>query len=384
MHDKPEILLISHSSATVGGGEDDFFRLLKYLQGKYIIYSVFPDGERSLEFASLSNKYLIIPNRAYPGNKFRVKQLLAYIFFSTKKIFILFPFLRKNKKNIDLCFVNSSVCFIEMRLLKFFNIPYIVSVKEKINPGFVRKYVYKLIDKSALKVIVISNFLYKLLIETIKKKEVRVIRTSIDEDIYNNIKLNVTVQKNKNKFIILNIGQIYELKNQILLVKAINKLRNKESILVKFIGFVADDKYDKELKKKVHDYGLNNTVEFLGVLNKQEIVTEYLNSDLVVITSKEEGMSLVLVEALYFEKPVISTNVGIIPEVLVNNENGIILKDDNSDFLSDAIDNLMNDKLLYKKIQSNALKTFHLNFNLEKALEEHYKIFNECLNKETR
>ncbi|HEY5123421.1 MAG TPA: glycosyltransferase family 4 protein [Ignavibacteria bacterium] len=373
------ILLISHSSAAVGGGEDDFFRLLKFLQGKFVIYSAFPDDARAAEFIPLSNKYLIIPNRPYPVNKFRFKQFLAYIYFTIKKLFVLIPFLRKNKKTINLCFVNSSVCFVEMRLLKFFKIPYVVSVKEKINPGLVRKYVHKLIDNSASKVIVISNFLYKLLKDTIKEKEIRVIRTSIDEDIYNKYKSDINVQKNKNKFIILNVGQIYGLKNQILLVEAINKLKNKESVLVKFIGFVADNKYKEKLLRKIDEYELNNVIEFHGAMSKKEIISEYINSDAVVITSKEEGMSLVLVEALYFEKPVISTKVGIIPEIIANGENGIIVDSQNPYSLSSAIEELMSDKILYDKIKENALKTFRANFNLQKALEEHLEIFNECL-----
>jgi len=68
----------------------------------------------------------------------------------------------------------------------------------------------------------------------------------------------------------------------------VNKLKCKDTISLRFAGFVADNKYGKELKKKVDDYGMNNIVEFLGTLNKKEIVTEYLNSDLVIITSKEE------------------------------------------------------------------------------------------------
>jgi glycosyltransferase involved in cell wall biosynthesis len=296
-----------------------------------------------------------------------------------KKLFILFPFLRKNRNNIDLSFVNSSVCFVEMRLLKFFKIPYVVSVKEKINPGLVRKYVHKLIDNSASKVIVISNFLYKLLKDTIKEKEIRVIRTSIDEDIYNKYKSDINVQKDKNKFVILNVGQIYGLKNQILLVEAINKLKNKESVLVKFIGFVADNNYKEKLLRKIDEYELNNVIEFHGAMSKKEIISEYINCDAVVITSKEEGMSLVLVEALYFEKPVISTKVGIIPEIISNRENGIIVDSQNPYSLSSAIKELMSDKILYDKIKENALKTFRANFNLQKALEEHLEIFNECI-----
>ena len=378
------LLFISHSSAAVGGGEDDFLRLLKFMKGKFIIYAVFPEGDRAKEFAQLSDKYLVVPDRAYPGNFFRLKTILAYLYFNLKKLFILYPFLRKNLKNIDLSFVNSSVCILEIRLLKFLKMPYVISVKERIHPGYVMNYVHKLIDKSAFKVIVISNYLKKLLSVNVKNKDIIIIRASIDEDDYASIRKNQNQVVMKTKFVILNVGQIYGLKNQILLVEAVNKLKCKDTISLRFAGFVADNKYGKELKKKVDDYGMNNIVEFLGTLNKKEIVTEYLNSDLVIITSKEEGMSLVLVEALFFEKPVISTNVGIIPEVLINYENGIILKEANPEYLSEAIDNLMNNKFLYNKIQRNSLKTFHINFNLEKALEEHYKIFNECLSTETK
>ncbi len=380
MQNKPEILLISHSSAIVGGGEDDFLRLLKFLQGKFVIYSVFPEGERAEEFSGLSNKSLIVPNRAYPGNKFRVKQLLAYIYFSVFKMFRLFHFLRKNKKNIDLCFVNSSVCFVEMRLLKFFRLPYVVSVKEKINPEFIRKYVYRLMDSSASKVIVISKYLSDLLSEIVKRKEIRIIRTSIDEDIYGKLKSEIIIRNNNSKFVILNIGQVYSMKNQMLLVEAINKLRNKDSVFVKFIGFDAEDKYKKKLLRKIEEYGLDTIIEFHGAMSKKEIINEYMNSDAVVITSKEEGMSLVLVEALFFEKPVISTNVGIIPEVIINRENGIIVDTYDSDSLAAAIEDLLFNKTLYNKIKENAFNTFQVNFDLQKALGEHLEIFNECLN----
>lgn len=378
------ILLISHSSAIVGGGEDDFLRLLKFLQGKYTIYSVFPDEGRADDFAVLSDKYVAVPNRPYPGNFFRIKPILAFLFYTVKKLFVLIPFLRKNRKNIDLCFVNSSVCFVEMRLLKFFSLPYVVSVKEKINPCFVRKYVYRLIDKSASKVIVISNYLKDLLSHNIKKKEISIIRASIDDEIYNALKSEVTVRKSTDKFIVLNIGQIYSTKNQLLLIEAVNKLNNKDSILVKFIGFIADHKYNNELLKKVNEYGLKNTIEFFGALSKKEIIEEYMNSDAVVITSKEEGMSLILVEALFLNKPVISTSVGIIPEVIINGENGMIIDSGNPDSLSQALEKLIRDKTFYNKIVDNSYNSYKNNFDLKKSLNEHLLMFEECINKHNK
>jgi glycosyltransferase involved in cell wall biosynthesis len=270
---------------------------------------------------------------------------------------------------------------VEMLLLKFLRKPYVISIKEKLNPAFLRKYVYKMIDKSASKIIVISEFLKSLLKETIKNKEVRIIRASIEEDLCKKFISVTTVPQNKNKFNILNIGQIYPMKNQLLLIEAAGRLKNKNSVLIKFIGFVVDKKYYNYLLRKINDLRLQNLFEFRGALNKNEIFYEYLNSDAVVITAKEEGMSLVFVEALFFEKPVISTKVGVVPEVLVNGENGIILDEINSDMLAESIDNLIDNKILYNKFRNNSRITFENNFNLEKNLEEHLEIFYECINK---
>ncbi len=375
-----KILLISHSSNKVGGGEDDFFRLLKYLQGKFIVYAILSEGDRAEEFAKLCFKYLIVPNKIFPFNEFKLKEYFIFFYITIIKLTRLIPFISENK-TIDVCFVNSSVSFIEMRLLKHYKIPYIVSVKEKLNPGFLRRYVYKLIDDSAFKVITISAYLRDLLKQTIMRKEVKIIRTSIDEDIYDSFKAEVKIIKNKNKFVLLNIGQIYGLKNQKLLIEALHNLKDKDSILVKFIGFVADNKYNRELLKKISEYKLENIIEFCGALEKKEIISEYINSDAVVITSKEEGMSLVLVEALYFEKPVISTSVGVIPEVIRNRENGIIIQNMDPLYLAHSLYELISDKTFYNKIKNNSLNTFKTNFNLQNALEKHLQLFYEYINK---
>jgi glycosyltransferase involved in cell wall biosynthesis len=372
------ILLISHSSAGVGGGEDDFLKLLKFLNKKFIIYSIFPNGDRASEFARLSDEFLIIPNSVFPIYKFNLKQYIVFIYYSFKKLFVLYPYL-KNLKNIDLCYVNSSVCFLEMYLLKHFNIPFVVSVKEKINPALIRNSIYKLFGKSARKVIVVADYLKVLVSKYVEKSKITVIRPSIDEDYLTVLKNDIRVEHENNKFVILNIGQIYELKNQILLIDAIHKVKNKENILIKLFGYIVDHNYYKKMLQKISKNNLSNIVKYYGPLNKQNIVKEYLISDIVIITSIEEGMPLVLIESLFFEKPLITTNAGGIPEIIINKKNGLIINSNDPDSLAKAISELKNDKIIYNSIKSNTFITYKNNFNYHEILNKHYEIFKECL-----
>src|SRR5690554_2135421 len=46
--------------------------------------------------------------------------------------------------------------------------------------------------------------------------------------------------------------------------------------------------------------------------------------DIFLMTSEREGGPTALLEAMYVEKPIVSTNVGIVPEIIKNGENGYI------------------------------------------------------------
>ena len=144
-----KLLLISHSSSKSGGGEDDFYRLLKYLHKKYYINIIIPDGPRKFEFIELSDEFLVIPNELFPYIKFNLKGYIRFIIVSIYKLYLIFKYLKN--KEIDLCFLNSSVCFVEVIPLIFFKIPYLVSIKEKINPFLIRKLIYNFYSYTAKK-----------------------------------------------------------------------------------------------------------------------------------------------------------------------------------------------------------------------------------------
>ncbi|MFZ1322259.1 MAG: glycosyltransferase family 4 protein [Ignavibacteria bacterium] len=290
----------------------------------------------------------------------------------------MIPFLIKNR-DIDLCFINSSVCFVEMLVVNFFKIPYVLSIKEKINPAWIRNLIYKFVSKTSVKIIVISKFLYDLYSKS-ENYKIKIIHSSIEEDFYQECYNKTEEEKDRNKkFVILNIAAFYDLKNQLSLVNAVNLINNSDDILVKFIGKNVDNKYFDHLLKEIENSKNRNSFEIVGELDKKSLIKEIKKSHCVVITSKEEGQSLVLLEAMFLERAVISTKVGVVSEIIKNYENGLLYDVNDSQTLSEHILKLKNDKELYTGIIKSSKETYHRNFSLERSLRQHEEIFRNAM-----
>lgn len=375
-----KLIMITHSSAKAGGSEDDFARLLRYLKGKYEINSVFPEGGRYELFKSLSDNYITPPNRVFPIAKFSLKRYVAFVLFTFIRLFYVFPFLFKNRDS-DLCFLNSSVCFSDAVLLTFLGIPYVVSVKEKIYPKIVQKIIYKLLEKTAQRILVISDSLKQEFIKDTNSKKVEIIYSSIESDYYlkTSEKYSADKSDNSGKFIVLNIGNIYEIKGTDVMLKSASHFSKEDNVKIKIIGEFVDEKYRDKLMKLYHRLNLKDVVEFTGSLEKELLIKEITDSDCTVITSKEEGQSLVLLEALLLKKPIISTPVGVVPEVIAHNQNGLIYDFGDDLKIYEYIKKLMNDKILYQKLISNSRDLFYKHFNLEDSLNKYEKVFLEIM-----
>ena len=95
------------------------------------------------------------------------------------------------------------------------------------------------------------------------------------------------------------------------------------------IDFEMIKDYSKKLKKQ-------ENISFTGVLEDQQLVGELATGDFMVLSSNYETQGVVLLEAFACGLPVVSTNVGGIPEI-VNENNGILVPPHDSEKLADAM-----------------------------------------------
>jgi len=121
----------------------------------------------------------------------------------------------------------------------------------------------------------------------------------------------------------------------------------------------------------------NDGILFLG---SQADVTPYLQaSDLFVLPSAAEGLSLALLEALACGLPVIATSVGGNPEVIRHLETGWLTPPDDPPALTEAIVTLLEDERLQSKLRENARAHAIQNYSLVKMADRLVDLYRQVL-----
>lgn len=203
------------------------------------------------------------------------------------------------------------------------------------------------------------------------EKNCLLIYPSIEKDILTCNYLKVGNSENIN---IVNIGVITKGKGQHVLIKALKNIRNLK-FEVKFIGKITDLEYYNSLLKLKKDQ--DHSYEFLGELTKERVFQEMKSSDIVVVTSLSEGFSFAILEALVMKLPIITSNVGIAQEVIVNGHNGFIYEQNDYKNLEDLLLKFSLNKNIFKTL--GLLEDFSIRFNLDENLKRIQNVLYSCI-----
>jgi len=219
----------------------------------------------------------------------------------------------------------------------------ILSSKNLIKP------IIKTILKKASKVLVISKKLSEKILELgIPQNKIMITYNMVNTKIFNpQVKTSFKKEIKTKKPIILFVGNLVPQKGVEYLIKA-KKLLKKDSKLV----IVGGGPLLKKLKKIVKEENIKDVI-FTGP--RTDINNIMAAADIIVQPSIHEGFSIVLLEAMAMAKPVIATKVGGIPEIVDENV-GILVEPKKPRELANAIEKLLSDEKLRKKLGENGLK----------------------------
>lgn len=132
------------------------------------------------------------------------------------------------------------------------------------------------------------------------------------------------------------------------------------------------------LKTLVKTYGLAKNFHFFGHLeNASNFIPQFSTC---LMTSQSEGLPQVIYESFYHKIPVISTNVGGIPEAITHNENGLLSNAHDHKKLAEHILSLHNNEMLKKDFTERSYEKLVKNFTTktmaEKTMAEYKKVLN--------
>ncbi|NWH06929.1 glycosyltransferase, partial [Desulfobacter latus] len=157
--------------------------------------------------------------------------------------------------------------------------------------------------------------------------------------------------KNKNSFNIIHLGRLTYVKNQSLLIKAISKLNLKKEINLFLLG--EGENFNK-LKKLSLKLDVEDKVTFLGW---HENPYPYIKQcDLLVLTSFWEGFPNVLLEGMALGLPIISTKSSKAVDLIIDDQKCGFLIENDLDSLVNAIQILVNDQELYRKMSYHSFE----------------------------
>lgn len=146
------------------------------------------------------------------------------------------------------------------------------------------------------------------------------------------------------------VAELNDNKNQIQLLKAINKSKHKDNIKVLVVG---EGKKESELKEFVKENNLNN-IEFLGY--RRDIPQILSVSDILSLVSKREGLPKSVMEGMASSLAILGTNTRGIRDMIRDGENGFIVEVGDYIELSKKIDKLFEDKVLLSNMKSRSLE----------------------------
>ena len=158
------------------------------------------------------------------------------------------------------------------------------------------------------------------------------------------------------KIVISIIARIVPIKNHALLVDAANLLRKRFGnfkVLVVGDGYLKNEINDLVLKHSLVEY-----FEFAGFSN--ELEKYYGMSDIVALTSLNEGLPTVIIEAMSAGIPVVSTDVGGVSDLISDNETGLLAESGSPESLAEKLYLLCSDSDLRNKL-GNSGKNYVLN-----------------------
>ncbi len=167
--------------------------------------------------------------------------------------------------------------------------------------------------------------------------KVKIVRCGLDDSFLvgaPNIKVNSEHRR------LLCIGRLCEQKGQLLLLKGLKQaIDNGSNVSLVLAG---DGNMRREIEHYIQDNQLQQRVTITGWISSEQVKQYLLESDAMILPSFAEGLPVAIMEAMAIGRPVLTTYIAGIPELITHNQNGILFPAGDVDAISTAITDFTN------------------------------------------
>lgn len=326
-------------------------------------------------FTSNDNGFL--SNVTSNNNTFLYKRfnnkILTLFSYVISQIDLFFKIMKSNKSKNTIVYINTLLPFGAAIAGKFKRFRVIYHIHEtSIKPQIMKKFLRFIVEKTASKIIFVSNDLAEK--EFFKEIPSTVIHNAIEKDFLNGALKTSYKHLHNTKFIVMMICSLKDYKGIPEFIKIANNLQNKSHIKFRLILNAEENEIKTYFEGKKY-------YQNIEILSKQtDLNNFYLESSLVLNLSRVdqwvETFGLTIIEALAYGIPVIVPPIGGPTEIIENDKEGYLISSYDIKMISDTITNLSLNEQLCQNLSNNA-KEKVIKFNEDTFFKKIKKVINE-------
>lgn len=313
----------------------------------YLLYRKQLLSESIIPYLAVSRKSVLASRLKNEDNIFHISLFSELDPFFFCRIFAI---MRKIKPDIVQCHTPHSIMmvFLASRLLK--KRPRIV-IMRRVDNRIRFRHKYSIAGDC---IVAISDNIERSLIDSgFNKGEITVIKSAVD---FQAVKKEASLQymhfkdfEDQNLMRVGSISSLYRHKGIDILIRSFDMLLKDNIELKLFIAGKGDQRGD--LGSLIRELGIEDNVKFLDFTDKPYGFIKFL--DIIVFPSRTEGLGTTILDAMVIGTPVIAANTGGIPEMIKNDENGLLFKPGDTEDLYKKLKHLISDPERIKKLKSS-------------------------------
>jgi glycosyltransferase involved in cell wall biosynthesis len=185
----------------------------------------------------------------------------------------------------------------------------------------------------------------------------------------------IPVERKADSLVLLAVGRLHAVKDHAFLVRACKILRDMG---IRFHCLIAGEGPERPaLEQLIADLELGEEVKLLGHVERSRLADYYAKADLVVLTSRSEGVPLVLMEAMAHGKLVLAPAITGIPELVIDGKTGFLFEPGSLDDFVSRIEEIISSS--FPEIRRAARRHVRRNFHRESNLISFGDLFSQRL-----
>jgi len=385
-----KVLFVAHSAELSGGANRSLLSVMKGLRDEWGVFPsvLVPAAEGELQKACEAEKIPVFIGKYHTcctvfrreaKDILRCGKLLAapvVDWFCARKINAELP------DDFDLIYTNERMVVVGAYLAGMRNKPHIWHVRSfaRENATHYPPFYWNLMGRGAQRIVLISEALRSTFADRVDNRKLRMVHNGVELGEYS-----VNEKIPHEKYRLLLTGRIVPPKGQLEAIQALKILQKEypDRFELFFAGSIpqydAGD-YGLQLQKEIAAAGLENHVHFLG--DVQNISELRRGMDLELVCSWCETFGRVTVEAMCAKIPVIGSNAGGTPEIILDRQTGLLYTPHDTKQLAQLVLWCADHPDAVSEMVENGYRRAKEHFTIEAAVRKIYSVISEVIEEE--